>query len=224
MKIDLHVHSRERSECGKAPEEEQIRAAINAGLDALVFTDHHRPVSPERLAELNGKYAPFRIFGGAEITTDGEDFLVLGIQDSALESHEWDYASLHAFVRKHKGFIALAHPFRFHDDIKVDLERLVPDAIEIRTPNTPERQEEHIREIAMQLHIPTLCNSDSHTTERIGRYYNVLPRTPSDERALIAMLKSGQFEGYVSDAKLEHHGLAQALARLVPHRKAPVSV
>ncbi len=112
MKIDLHVHSKERSVCGRASEEEQIRAAIDAGLDAIVFTDHHRLISAERLQQLNEKYAPFRIFGGIEITLDGEDVLILGVQDPALESMNWSYPSLHAFVRARGGFIALAHPFR----------------------------------------------------------------------------------------------------------------
>lgn len=46
MKIDLHVHSSERSACGQAGEEEQIEAAMAAGLNALVFTDHGK--SPAR--------------------------------------------------------------------------------------------------------------------------------------------------------------------------------
>jgi histidinol phosphatase-like PHP family hydrolase len=64
MKIDLHVHCQERSACGKATEEAQVQAAIAAGLDAIVFTDHHRLMPLERLECLNQQYAPFRVFGG----------------------------------------------------------------------------------------------------------------------------------------------------------------
>ena len=52
MKIDFHVHSSERSACGGASEESQIQAAIVAGLDAIVFTDHQRLVSEYRLSFL----------------------------------------------------------------------------------------------------------------------------------------------------------------------------
>jgi predicted metal-dependent phosphoesterase TrpH len=192
MKIDLHVHSSERSACGKSPEEAQIRAAIKAGLDALVFTDHHKLVPLERLHELNTMFAPFKIFGGIEITSDGEDWLVVGLRDGALESSEWHYPDLHTFVRKHNGFIALAHPFRYRDHIGVDIERFRPDAIEVRSPNTPARFEARIRELALRLRLHTLHDSDAHTADPIGKYYNMLEGEPINEQVLVAMLKNGQ--------------------------------
>ncbi len=137
MKIDLHVHTKERSACGQASEEDQICAAIEAGLDAIVFTDHHLLVPREQLKALNDRYAPFRVFGGIEITVDGEDFLVLGFHHRSLEKASWTYPELHAFVRKHSGFLALAHPFRYHPDIKIELDRYLPDALEIHSANTP---------------------------------------------------------------------------------------
>jgi histidinol phosphatase-like PHP family hydrolase len=193
MKIDLHVHSKERSACGRASEEQQIRAAIAAGLDAIVFTDHHRLVPLERLRELNGTYAPFRVFGGIEVTTNGEDVLVLGIHDAELESSKWAYPDLHTFVRKHAGFIALAHPFRYHPQVEIEVERFVPDAIEVRSPNTPLEAEERIRAIASRLGIPVLCNSDAHTMDMLGTHYNILQESPSNEQELVTFLRSGRF-------------------------------
>ena len=73
-KVDLHVHTSERSPCAIASEDEQIRAAIAAGLDAIFITDHHRLVPVEQLDALNRTFAPFRIFGGIEVTSQGEDF------------------------------------------------------------------------------------------------------------------------------------------------------
>ncbi|MBE9507716.1 MAG: PHP domain-containing protein, partial [Chloroflexi bacterium] len=111
MKIDLHVHAKERSDCAIDGEEEIIRAAIAYGLGGLAFTDHQRLVPPERLAELNRRYAPFRVFGGIEITLlDGEDMLVLGVHDRELEARDWNYQDLFGFVREQNGFLALAHP------------------------------------------------------------------------------------------------------------------
>lgn len=194
MKIDLHVHSRERSHCGRSSEEEQIRAAIKSGLNAIVFTDHSRLVSPGRVKELNDKYTPFRIFGGIEISLESDDILILGLYDHALESTEWTYPKLHTFVRERGGFIAIAHPFRHHKYIGVDIERFPPDAIEAHSHNTPKEAEAHIREIAANLGVPILCNSDAHHTSRIGAYYNTLERVPANERELLEILKSGQFK------------------------------
>jgi histidinol phosphatase-like PHP family hydrolase len=193
MKIDLHVHSQERSACGKASEEEQIRAAIAAGLDAIAFTDHHRLVPLDRLAALNQQFAPFRVFGGIEISSQGEDFLVLGLHHPALESPSWSYPDLHTYVRQQGGYIAMAHPFRFRTTIELNLDGFVPDALEVRSFNTPLEEEARIREIASRLGVPVLCNSDAHTCERIGMYYNLLEEFPADDKELITELKSGRF-------------------------------
>ncbi len=193
MKIDLHVHCQERSPCGKASEEAQVQAAIAAGLDAIVFTDHHRLAPLERLEALNKQYAPFRIFGGIEVSTQGEDFLILGLRYPELESPDWKYPDLYRFVRQHDGYIAMAHPFRYRAKIELDIVNYIPDAIEVRSPNTPADREIHIREIAARLGMPVLCNSDAHSTERIGTYYLELSDSPADEQELIASLKAGHF-------------------------------
>lgn len=46
MTIDFHVHTAERSLCGNSGERDQIRAAIDAGFDAMSITDHDRLVPP----------------------------------------------------------------------------------------------------------------------------------------------------------------------------------
>jgi predicted metal-dependent phosphoesterase TrpH len=193
INVDLHVHTSERSPCGTASEEQQIRAAIAAGLHAIFFTDHHRLVPDERLDELNRTFAPFRIFGGIEVTSQGEDLVILGLRDPRLESPDWLYPDLHAFVRAHGGFMALAHPFRYGDQVKVNIEQFPPDAIEVHSPNTPVAAEARIRGLAGRLQVPVLCNSDAHSTERLGQYYNMLNHPVSNEQNLLAALKVGEF-------------------------------
>lgn len=193
MKIDLHVHTKDRSFCGNSTEEEQIRAAIDAGLDAIVFSDHDRLAPRARLQELNRKYAPFRIFGGIEISIGNEHILVLGVHDCALETRRWLYPELHGFVRKYEGFIAIAHPFRFNPNVKLDLERFPPDAIEVYSNNIAKHTEARLLSLAEQLGVPILSNSDGHHTGVLGPYYNLLEHTPTDEQELIEILKTGQF-------------------------------
>ncbi len=195
MKIDLHVHTRERSSCAHSPTEAMIRAGIDAGLDGLVITDHDRLVPPERLAYLNAKYAPFRVFGAVEITTRGEHILVLGVDDERLEQVWWTYPELHAFVVERDGFLVVAHPYRFnHARIGVDVDRFPPDGLEVHSRNTPEGAASRIRDRAAELGAQLLSNSDAHHSSDIGGYYNVFDEGPEDMAALVRMLKAGAFE------------------------------
>ncbi len=194
MKIDLHVHTQERSLCGQSGEEEMIRAAIAYGLDGLAFTDHQRLVPLERLAELNRAYAPFRVFGGIEIAVaEGEDVLVLGIHDPDLEGKQWTYPALFRFVRERGGMLVLAHPFRYHEAIQIDIEQYPPDAVEIHSKNIGACDEPRIRTVLQRLGLRPLCNSDAHTADLVGIYYNHLERTPQDEAELLEILKAGAY-------------------------------
>jgi predicted metal-dependent phosphoesterase TrpH len=210
MRIDLYVHTLERSSCAQASEDAQILAAIDQGLDGLAITDHERLVSQAHIAMLNRKYAPFRVFGGVEISLqEGEHALVLGVHIPVLERTMWTYPELHALVRERGGWLAIAHPFRFGPSISVDIERYPPDALEGCSINVPLHQADHIREIAADLGIQVICNSDAHHTRHIGAGYNLLEREilrpPAqrpqddmgehllDERALVECLKAGDF-------------------------------
>jgi histidinol phosphatase-like PHP family hydrolase len=191
--VDLHVHTSERSPCAINSEEEQIRAAIAAGLDAIFITDHHRLIPVERLEALNRTFAPFRVFSGIEFTSQGEDFVILGLRDPRMESSNWLYPDLHAFVRAQGGFMVLAHPFRYREQINVDVEQFPTDAIEVHSPNTPIAAEDRIRDLANRLQVSVLCNSDAHSSERLGQYYNSLNHPIFTEQELFAALKGGQF-------------------------------
>jgi predicted metal-dependent phosphoesterase TrpH len=193
IKVDLHVHTSERSPCGTASEQEQVRAAMAAGLDTIFITDHHRLVPLERLDYLNQTFAPFRIFGGIEVTSQGEDFIILSLQDPRLESPNWLYPDLHAFVRANGGFMALVHPYRYRKWINVNIEQFPPDAIEIHSPNTPLSEETRIRELAARLQIPVLSNSDAHATDKLGQYFNILDHPVYGEQELFTALRASQF-------------------------------
>ena len=193
MKIDLHVHARERSLCCRSSQKAQVEAAIAAGLDAIVFTDHHRLAHADKLDELNETYAPFKIYGGVELTIGGEDILVLGIHDPILETKEFTYPELHAFVRERSGFMAVAHPYRFHPGIKLPLAEYLPDAIEVCSSNTRPEMLEEIVALARQLNIAPLSNSDAHAAKIIGSHYNVLDHPVNSEAELVEALRRGRF-------------------------------
>ncbi len=198
MKLDLHVHASEYSSCAIATMEEQIRAAITVGLSGIVFTNHHRLVPAQQLRELNDVYAPFMIFGGIEITVrEGEDILVYGVDDPAIESIEWDYPRLHAFVRQRGGYMVIAHPFRYRQGVNLELEAYPADAIELRSSNIGPENELKIRKLAKQHKMRLMCNSDAHSTDKIGLHYNLFRRVPPHIEELIDFLRSCEFSGIV---------------------------
>jgi len=194
MKIDFHVHTAERSACATATAAEQIKKAIAAGLNGIAITDHHKLVQPLVLAKYNQIYAPFKIYAGIEITADHEDWLVLGLSDTNLESENWSYPDLRRYVRSKGGVIILAHPYRYRPQISVDILANPPDAIEIRSNNIRGEIVPRILQLASQLHLPTLCNSDAHSTSNLGRYYNIFAMEPPTRNQIFNALKTGALQ------------------------------
>ena len=90
--------------------------------------------------------------------------------------------------------MALAHPFRYRDNINIDLEAFPIDAVEIASNNTPVEEKGKIRRLASKLGIPVLCNSDSHIQSTIGSHYNIVQGAPAEEMELIRLLKAGRFQ------------------------------
>ena len=188
MKIDLHVHTSDRSPCATVSERNQILAAIQAGLDGIAITEHDQLAPREHLRSLNEQFAPFKIFTGIEVSSEEHHWLVLGIHDRALEGR-WRYSELHGFVRERGGFIILAHPFRYQPEIKVDIENFPPDGIEVRSTNTPTQRAPDIEALAARLGLALFNNSDAHHPGAIGRFSNRLPRRANDDEELVEALR-----------------------------------
>ena len=189
MKIDLHVHTSERSPCATVSEHNQILAAIQAGLEGIAITDHDRLVPQARLRELNSHFAPFKIFTGIEVQSEDHHWLVIGIHDQALERMGWAYPDLHRFVQERGGVIILAHPFRYKPEIKVDIEHFPPDGIEVKSTNTPTQHASDIETLAARLGITLFCNSDAHHPGAIGRFCTLLPQPAHDDGELVGTLR-----------------------------------
>ena len=192
MKIDLHVHCRERSSCAYAPEAEQIQAAIDGGLDGMAFSDHDTLVPLEHLDVLRATYAPFRFFTGIEVSVmEGEHVLVVGLRDRVLETTYWPYDELIHYVRKQGGFTILAHPGRFHD-VAVNVVAAPPDAVEVRSNNITARMERRIQKMNRYWKLPEVCCSDAHTTDALGRYFIETAWPVESDAALLELLHAGK--------------------------------
>lgn len=197
MKIDLHLHCSERSSCSIATTEEQINQAKKMGLDAIVITEHDLLLETEYLEKLNRIHAPFKIYGGIEIRLfeNGyeEDLIIIGVHDKLLENKKWTYPELYDFVTKKNGFIGLAHPYRYKDFIAIDVENYPPHAIELYSSNLDEEKLDMRIQLAENLNCHLMVNSDSHSIHSTGKYFNIMNRTPRDEKDLVNMLINGEY-------------------------------
>jgi len=197
MKIDLHVHSYERSNCAISSEKDQIEAAIAKGLGGIAFTDHNSQRSQFHIDLLNKKYAPFKIFTGVEIDMKDsmEHVLVLGVSDmeNACE-YRWTYDELHAFVRERDGFIIMAHPYRFDGQVSSNIYDFAPDALEIQSTNIIKRNTPVIQSLADKLGIKTIAASDAHVTDRVGMFYVELRNNVQTDADLIRELSNGRYD------------------------------
>lgn len=205
MLIDLHVHSFPASDCAFSTLPEQIESAIAFKLDAIAITEHDFLYSQKELADLNKRYAPFRIFSGVEVSIQGGDdhVVVLGVHDRKLETGDWTYENLWHFVRERDGYLFLCHPYRFRNEIVDRAEELVPDAIEQRSTNIGRDDESRIGELARRLNVPVVFNSDAHKKRHVGIYCNDIPGHPSDDRELILALRSGRNSMHCHPMRLE---------------------
>ena len=196
MKVDLHVHSYERSGCASSSEKDQIEAAIAKGLDGIAFTDHNSQRSKFHMDLLNEKYAPFKVFTGVEIDLKdtGEHVLVLGVPDmeNACE-YRWTYTELHTFVRERSGYMAMAHLFRYESQVRSDIYRYVPDALEVQSANIVMRNTPAIRSLAGKLGINQIAASDAHAADQVGMFYVELYNMVQNDADLIRELSNDRY-------------------------------
>lgn len=195
FKIDIHMHCSELSKCARCTAEEQCEAALQYGLNAICFTDHHRYMPHDKLAELRAKFPDLWIIRGIEVTTSAkEDIIVLGVDHVACTERGIEYERLHRIVRAHNRFMSLAHPFRHTHDIPLELDMYPPDTIEVHSRNTSACHEERIEAVAERLGIPTIHVSDAHWQSVVGIYHIELPERPNSEAELFEELRKGNFK------------------------------
>jgi hypothetical protein len=172
-----------------------VRSAIERGLDGLAFSDHHRLMPEDLRAELNGEFAPFRVYSGVEMNVAPADthVLVFGVSDPALEYGDWRYDNLHTFVRDRGGYLVLAHPFRENTTIEIDMDAHPPDGIELFSPNIPPDACHRIRVLASRLRLAMFSHSDGHGISTTGGFFNTCNRMPDDNDDILRALKAREF-------------------------------
>jgi predicted metal-dependent phosphoesterase TrpH len=195
MKVDLHVHTSERSMCAWSPALAQMAAAVRAGLGAVAITDHHALVPDDERAMLQERFPGLLILPGIEITLDDayEDILVIGLAAPELARGSWSWPDLRAFASEGGGLTILAHPLRYADHVAIDLERHPPDAVEVSSTNIKPAHQHAIRELAERHGLPLVASSDAHRAGDVGRHATRLDEPATTAGEVIAAIRAGRY-------------------------------
>jgi predicted metal-dependent phosphoesterase TrpH len=195
MRVDLHVHTSERSLCATSPVAEQLAAAVRSGLDAVAITDHHELTTADERERWQEEHPGLLVLPGIEITLDSEyeDILVIGLDHVELARGHWSWPDLRDFVRERGGLTILAHPFRYAPQLGIDLASDPPDAIEVWSTNTQPRHAAEIRQLARRYGIPVVSNSDAHSSRSLGGYANRLDGPAATAAEVLAAIRTARF-------------------------------
>ncbi len=203
MLIDLHTHTCRYSPCSSFTPDSMVKAAIAAGLDGMVLTEHNHIWGEEETAELQAQYPEIKIFRGIEVASDSNDhFLVYGVLSPESFYPGMPTDKLLTIVEQEGGAVVLAHAYRYSD--------LVPDAIfhqpitalELCSSNIRRYAQPRIKALAEKLQVPTAAGSDGHAVETIGMFATDFPVEITDETGLVQALKAGKFQVHVNETKV----------------------
>ena len=216
MRIETHAHTKDSSSCGHIPARELVRLNIEAGVDALVITDHYsrsalakyEGTSQEKLeqyltgwrnAKEEGEKLGLTVIFGFELRIDAgpEDFLVYGATPAFLEQYPELYTlSLQEvcdLCEANNLLIVQAHPFR---EVCRPQDPRYLHGIEIYNghPRHDSRNDLAL-EYAEQHSIPIrLSGSDTHQLPDVARGGIVTEWNITDSVQLAQLLRSGEFE------------------------------
>ncbi len=205
MLIDIHMHTSRYSNCGRRRPEEMLEAAIAAGLDAVVLTEHHVFWPEDELRALRRAYPRLRIFRGMEVTSrDGlADFLALGAPDPSSIERDLSPDAVVGLIHDQGGVAVLAHPFRNESTVPAQLLLDPPDAYERMSLNMPPfaRQRASLLQSLLPRAHPLMA-SDAHDVAGVGAYAILLKEEAANERELAAAICEGDFRLVMNEDRL----------------------
>lgn len=219
FRIDLHVHTRETSFCGRT--EGRLVASLykKAGYDGIVITDHYHEGFFRRLpkglswsekidhflrgyrnARAEGEKIGLIVLLGIELkfTDSPREFLIYGIDEAFLkkypELYKMGIEKFRRFSRElpadEEILIYQAHPFRVGlTPVPCEL----VDGIEVYNGNPRQNSNNHLAlAFARQHKLRMIAGSDFHRLPDLGRGGVLLPTPVKDNQDLIRVLKNNQ--------------------------------
>jgi hypothetical protein len=193
-KIDHHVHTTRYSPDSDIHPHQLIEAAIAAGLDGVVITEHDAQWAPEELTDLSRQANGLVVLSGVEISAREGHFLVYGLPD--LDGIEVGIAlgDLIAEANRHGAAVVAAHPFRWDQDFdSIAAEhRAGLTAVELVSNNVTRETRALTAQIARRLEFATTGSSDGHQPRVVGCYFTEFPGPIRTMAEFVAALKRGE--------------------------------
>lgn len=201
MKFDLHMHTRRHSHDAMSDPFELIKAAVAAGLDGIVITEHDYMWPEEELAELRAAQPGLVILGGIEVTGRGGDMLCYGINDPFKLPRGIAWNELTREVHRQGGVCVAAHPNRWNQPFEklVRDQNAELDGIEVMSNN----MDPELRRLAAKLlekypDYAQLGNSDSHEPATVGCCYTDFAADIRTSADLVAAIRGRKGIAYVN--------------------------
>lgn len=205
MLIDMHAHTSGISTCCRIPAPDVVKAALDAGLDGIVLTNHYQRsyVKDGDAAAFAKRYADeyayakecadaagCRIFYGMEVTMhrhDNAHILVYGLDPQfTVENpllYEMSMEELYTLVHEKGGMLVQAHPFRRGINVLQDLKYL--DGVEANShPLYDATHVQKLTEIAQSKKLILTSGGDYHADTPRPHCGAYLPDDLKDTRDL----------------------------------------
>ncbi len=205
MLIDLHTHTHPGSWDSYLLPDELVERSKQAGLDAIVLSEHDWAWDPEEVKAL-AKRHNFIVIPAMEINTEDGHMLVYGMHKYVFGMHRAH--ELMGHVNEVDGVMVAAHPYRRHHPWQWDKEKEWEDALvrseenegfrlivamEVLNGRGKQNENQMAARIADRLQFHGTAGTDSHATTDIGKCATYFERDVRNERDLITELRAGRF-------------------------------
>jgi len=203
MKFDLHMHTARHSPDADSDPFDLVKAAIKAGLDGIVITEHDYLWTEEELQQLRAFAPHLVILAGVEVTGRGGDVLCYGITDPTAIPRGIEWPVLCREVHRQGGACIAAHPNRWDQPFEKILREQQPelDGIEVMSNNMDAGLRTRAAELLQKYpHFAQLGNSDSHQPETVGCCYTDFAAVIRTNAELVAAIRERKGVARVNDA------------------------
>jgi len=213
MKLDLHIHT--RGSDGYGTPEEIVAQALQAGLDGICITDHHKTVTEEglKVAEL-ARAKGLLVFRGCEYSTADGHLLVYGCDVAELGAGYYpSMQDLIDAVNAAGGVAIPAHPYKgyrraLRDDVRalrgVPAYEVVNGQVSYQCPANNAKAQE----AAKAKKVKGTGGSDAHSPRDVGLASTVFQKVFKTERDFVQALRTGKYEAQLDSSPRPAHRLA----------------
>lgn len=203
MKFDLHMHTARHSPDADTDPFDLVKAAIAAGLDGIVITEHDFLWTEDELNELRAAAPQLVILAGVEVTGRGGDMLCYGVTNPFAVPRGIEWGALTREIHKQGGACVAAHPNRWNQPFERLLNEQKPelDGIEVMSNNMDRDLRAKAAELLKKYpHFAQLGNSDSHVPHTVGCCYTEFDAEIRTTADLVAAIRGKKGVAKVNDA------------------------